>query len=159
MSIVIIFELVRLKNENLNQKLLKIFDGIYRQDEVKKVSTLIFTLSGIFFTILFFEKKIAVLSILFLTFGDGFAALAGEKFGKHKIFKNSNKTAEGTAANLIACIITGFLFLFLAPAALKPNIVQIIFGSIALAVVEAMPIPKDNLFIPVISGFVMKLLK
>ncbi|PKM93006.1 MAG: 3-hydroxyacyl-[acyl-carrier-protein] dehydratase FabZ [Elusimicrobia bacterium HGW-Elusimicrobia-4] len=59
MSVVIIFELLRLKNEKLNQKLLKIFNGIYRETEAKNVSTLIFTLSGIFFTVLFFEKEIA----------------------------------------------------------------------------------------------------
>ncbi|MBN1383737.1 MAG: phosphatidate cytidylyltransferase, partial [Elusimicrobia bacterium] len=96
---------------------------------------------------------------LFLTFGDGFAALAGERFGKHKIFNSSNKTVEGTAANLTACLITGFMFWFLADAGMKPNIVQIIFGSVAATVVEALPIPRDNLFIPIISGFVMKLLK
>jgi len=106
--VVVVFELLRHNNDKLNQKLLNMFEGIYRKEEVKNTSTLIYTLSGIFFAIFFFSKEIAVLSILFLTFGDGFAALVGERYGKHKIYYK--KSLEGTITNLIVCLILGFLF-------------------------------------------------
>lgn len=151
MSIVIIFELLRLKNEKLNQKLLKIFDGIYRETEAKNVSTLIFTLSGMFFTVFFFEKEIALLAIFFLTFGDGFAALAGEKYGKHKIF--GKKSWIGVATNLLTCLVVGLVFSYFYPIKFS----QIFFGSLAATVIEILPV-KDNLLIPIISAFVMTLM-
>ncbi|MBI5573124.1 MAG: hypothetical protein HY919_01045 [Elusimicrobia bacterium] len=150
MSVVIIFELLRLKNEKLNQKLLKIFDGIYRETEAKNVSTLIFTLSGMFFTILFFEKEIALLAIFFLTFGDGFAALAGEKYGKHKVF--GKKSWVGVATNLLTCLVVGLIFSHFYPIKIKFS--QIFFGSLAATVIEILPV-KDNLLIPIISAYVM----
>ena len=150
MSVVIIFELLRLKNEKLNQKLLKIFNGIYRETEAKNVSTLIFTLSGIFFTVLFFEKEIALLAIFFLIFGDGFAALVGERFGKHKIF--GKKSWVGVATNLLTCLITGLIFSHFYPIKFS----QIFFGSLAATIIEILPV-KDNLLIPIISAFVMSI--
>ena len=150
--IVTAFELLRQKDEKLNQKILKIFDGIYREDEVKKTSTLIYTLSGIFFTILFFEKKIAVLAILFLTFGDGFAALVGERYGRHKMFRK--KSWEGVITNLCTCLVVGFVFSFFY----QLNVLQIILGSLAAAVIEILPV-KDNLLIPVFSALIMKLIR
>lgn len=152
MTVVIVFELLRLKNEKLNQKLLKIFDGIYRETEIKKVSTLIFTLSGIFFTVLFFEKEIALLAIFFLTFGDGFAALAGEKYGKRKIL--GKKSLAGVIVNLLTCLFIGIIFSFFTDIKFS----QIFFGSLAATVIEILPV-KDNLLIPIISAFVVKLLK
>ncbi|MFH0948471.1 MAG: diacylglycerol/polyprenol kinase family protein [Elusimicrobiota bacterium] len=149
MLLVVVFELFRLKNEKFNQKLLKIFDGIYRENEVKKVSTLIFTLSGMFWTILFFEKEIALLAIFFLTFGDGFAALVGEKYGKHKIFRK--KSWEGVATNLITCLAVGLVFSHFHQIKFS----QIFFGSLAATVIEILPV-KDNLLIPIISAFVVK---
>ncbi|MFH1540569.1 MAG: diacylglycerol/polyprenol kinase family protein [Elusimicrobiota bacterium] len=149
--IVAVFELVRLKNEKLNQKILKIFDGIYRQNETKKISTLLFTLSGIFFAILFFEKKIALLAIFFLIFGDGFAALVGEKYGKNKIF--NNKTLEGVVANFLSCLVVGIIFSFFCHMKFS----QIFFGAIAAAIIEIF-FTKDNLLIPTVSAFIMKLL-
>lgn len=151
MTVVIIFELFRLKNEKLNQKLLKIFDGIYRENEAKRISTLIFTLSGIFFTILFFEKEIALLAIFFLTFGDGFAAIIGEKYGKHKIF--GEKSLEGVIANFLTCLAVGLIFSFFYPM----KFYQIFFGSLAATIIEILPI-KDNLLIPIISAFVMTII-
>lgn len=148
MSTVIIFELFRLKNEKLNQKLLKIFDGIYRETEANNVSTLIFTLSGMFFTVFFFEKEIALLAIFFLTFGDGFAALAGEKYGKNKIF--GKKSWVGVATNLLTCLFVGIIFSFFTDIKFS----QIFFGSLAATIIEILPV-KDNLLIPIVSAFVM----
>ena len=148
MSIVIIFELFRLKNEKLNQKLLKFFDGVYRENEANNVSTLIFTLSGIFFTVLFFQKEIALLAIFFLTFGDGFAALVGEKYGKHKIL--GKKSWAGVITNLLTCLAVGLFFSHFYQIKFS----QIFFGALAATVIEILPV-KDNLLIPIISAFVM----
>ncbi|OQA91514.1 MAG: Cytidylyltransferase family protein [Elusimicrobia bacterium ADurb.Bin231] len=149
--IISIFEIARQKSNALNGKLLKLFDGIYRKEEINKTSTLIYTLSGIFFAVFFFEKHIAVLSILFLTFGDGFAALAGERWGKHKIFKGTKKTVEGSIANLSSCLIVGFLY----SGFYEIGYLKIIVASLAVTIVEVIPKTKDNIIIPVVAGLLM----
>ncbi|OGS45741.1 MAG: hypothetical protein A2539_07860 [Elusimicrobia bacterium RIFOXYD2_FULL_34_15] len=149
--IVVIFELLRQNNEKLNSALLKMFGGIHRENEVKNTSTLIYSLSGIFLTIFFFSKEIAILAILFLTFGDGLAALVGERYGNHKIFRK--KSWEGTITNLVVCLIAGFLFSKFFT--IKNS--QIILGSASATIIEILPI-KDNLLIPIISGLVMTII-
>ncbi len=147
-------EALRQKNPALNGRLLKIFDGVYRKEEMYNTSTLIYTLSGMFFTVFLFEKRIALLAILFLMFGDGFAALVGERWGKHKISANSKKSWEGAAANLIACLLTGLIFSrFYSVGALK-----ITAGAVAVAVIELLPRTKDNIVIPVVSGAIMSII-
>ncbi|MDD5686832.1 MAG: SEC59/DGK1/VTE5 family protein [Elusimicrobia bacterium] len=150
--LVVIFELMRQKNEKLNQKYLEMFGDICRAEEINNTSTLVYSLSGIFFTIYFFEKKYALLAIFFLTFGDGFAALVGERCGRHKICRK--KSWEGSAANLLACLVTGFLFKYFS----QITFLQIILGSVAATIIEILPV-KDNLLIPVVSAFVMTLLR
>ena len=148
--IIMVFEFFRLKDEKLNKKILKMFAGVYRKDEVKHTSTLIYTISGIFFTIFFFRKDIALLAIFFLTFGDGFCAIIGEKYGKHKII--AKKSWEGAISNLLICLTVGFIF----SNFYKMSYSQIILGSVAAAVVELLPV-RDNLVIPVFSALIMTL--
>ena len=107
---------------------------------------------SIFLTIFFFNKAIALLAIFYLTFGDGFAALIGDKYGKHKIFYG--KSWAGIIADFITCIIVGVIFLRFYPL----NYLQIFFGALTATVVEILP-SKDNLLIPVVSAFVVTLLK
>jgi len=147
-------EALRRKYPVLNRKILKILDGVYRKEEMYNTSTLIYTLSGMFFTIYFFEKKIAILAILFLTFGDGFAALVGERWGRHKISVNSKKSWEGTAANFFSCILVGFVYLHFY----QIGISKMLFGVLAVTAFELLPKTKDNIIIPVVSGFVMSVM-
>jgi dolichol kinase len=151
---VALVEAIRQKNPALNERILKIFKGVYRKEEMYNTSTLIYTLSGMFFTVYLFEKKIALLSILFLTFGDGFAALAGEKWGRHKISAKSKKSWEGAAANLVSCLIVGLIFSrFYRVGGLK-----VVSGAVAVALIELLPRTKDNIVIPVVSGMVMSII-
>jgi len=152
--LVVLAEALRQKYPVLNSKILEIFDGVYREEEVHNTSTLIYTLSGMFFTLYIFEKHIAILAILFLTFGDGFAALVGERWGKHKISASSKKSWEGAAANFLSCILVGIVY---------SNFHQIHFlkmfcGALAVAIIELLPKTKDNIVIPVVSGFVMSII-
>lgn len=147
-------EAFRQKHPAFNAKLLKVFDGVYRKEEMYNTSTLIYTLSGMFFSVWLFEKNIALLAILFLTFGDGFAALVGERWGKHKISSKSKKTWEGAAANLISCLLTGIIFSYFYPV----GVIKIIAGAIAVAIIELLPKTKDNIVIPVASGLIMSII-
>lgn len=55
---------------------------------------------------------IVALSIAAMCYGDGFAAVIGEKYGKHEYnISGDKKTLEGSAAMLIACIISSVLII------------------------------------------------
>jgi dolichol kinase len=150
--IVSVFEIIRLKNDKLNRALLAAFKGIYRPEEMNRTSTLIYTLSGMFFTIFLFPKTIAILAILFLTFGDGFAALVGEKWGKHRLYQGTKKTWEGSIANLFTCLIVGIIFSIFFP---EISLRQVLPGAVAVALIEALPLSKDNILIPVFAALIM----
>ena len=97
-------------------------------------------------TISLFPKNIAILSLIFMSLGDTFAALVGRKFGKVAFF---NKTFEGFLGGLLPCIIIGFYFNSL------PLYVSIV-GAFSAMIIEVVPIPiDDNLSIPVFSASAM----
>lgn len=148
------FEALRQKSRKLNKLLLRLFDGIYRSEEMHNTSTLIYTLSGMLFTIFLFEKQIAVLAILFLTFGDGFAALAGERWGRHRVFKGTQKTWEGASANFIACMTAGLIYACFYDI----GMLQLLAGAITVTFIELLPKTKDNILIPVFAALVMTIL-
>ena len=106
-------------------------------------------LIGCFFSVIFFPKDISIVSMLFLTIGDTFAAIIGIAFplGKYK-----GKTISGSiggfslAGIVILCFIDNF----------DPTI--LIVGVIFSMLIEMLPLPiNDNLTIPIFSGFGMVL--
>lgn len=142
-------EILRKKDERLNEKLLRFFGGIHRPEEAHKTSALIYTFSGSFLTILIFPKPIAILALLYLVFGDGSAALVGKLWGRTPVF---GKSLEGMLANLLTCGIVGFL----AAGFLPLKISVVLFGASAAALAEVMPFPvNDNLSVPILSALAM----
>ncbi|MCL1971668.1 MAG: hypothetical protein FWG57_01615 [Endomicrobia bacterium] len=142
-------EFLRLKVPVCNDFFCKNFKGFYREEEAKKVSGILGTLSGALITILLFPNKYMVMaSFLYLAFGDAFAALIGKTFGKHKIF--GGKSLEGSAACFVACLIAG-LFLFNWKFALA--------GAAIATIVEAVPWPiNDNFWMQILNAGLLTLL-
>ncbi len=108
----------------------------------------IFLIAG-FISILLFEKNIAIISIVFLIFGDIFGKIFGLAFGKHKIF---DKTLEGSLAYLGGILICGyFLFSFL-----DIPLIVIICGGIMAPITELFSFGiDDNFSVPIVTGAVM----
>ncbi|MEA5579367.1 SEC59/DGK1/VTE5 family protein [Anabaena sp. UHCC 0451] len=100
------------------------------------------------------QPQYAALGILIMAWGDGLAALIGQRFGKHqyKIF-GSNKSWEGSLTmTFISFLISMFIFL-----AIQGNIWQIwlisIFVAIVATVLEAFSfLGIDNLTVPLGSA-------
>ena len=143
LGVVASLELLRLRVPACNDFFCRNFKGFYREEEAKKVSALIGTLSGALITILLFPNKYMVMgSFLYLAFGDAFAALIGRTFGKRKIF--AGKSVEGSAACFAACLIAG-LFLFNWKFALA--------GAAIATIVEAVPWPiNDNFWMQILNA-------
>lgn len=138
-----ILEWSRFTFPKFNEFFVKNFKGLYRKEEINKISGLIWTLSGALFAMLLFKNREFVLaSFLYLAFGDSSAALIGRVFGKHKII--GGKSLEGSAACFLSCFTAG-LFLFNLPFAL--------FGAMLAAFIEAVPWKlNDNFWMQIVNA-------
>ncbi len=146
----VIIDFGRTRNGWLSEIFGKLFNGMLRSHELEgKLTGASYVLIGSFISVTIFPKEIAVLALLFTTFGDTAAALYGRKFGKLRIW---NKTLEGSIAGLIACLIITLFFPQI------PNIIKF-SGAFAAMFIELLPIKiDDNLRIPLFSGFIMYIL-
>ena len=126
---------------------IKIFGKMLRNHEIKgKLTGATWVMIASLLTISLFPKNIAILSLVFMSLGDTFAALVGRKFGKVAFF---NKTFEGFLGGLLPCVIIAFYFNSL------PFYVSRI-GAFSAMLIEVVPIPiDDNLSIPVFSASAM----
>lgn len=139
-------EIIRLKHSRFNRFVLLF--GIHRKSEENHFSGLLWTLSGAFFTMYFFEnpsqpttKIIVLASLLYAALGDTAAAIAGSLFGRIKI---GEKSLEGSAACFVVCLIIGY---FLLPWPI------FLWGAFASTFFEVIHWPlNDNFWLPILSA-------
>ncbi len=147
-----VLDFMRLKNEEFNSILSKLFGPIMRRSEKFSFSGLPFYALGVSLSIFLYEKEIAVLSILFLVLADPIASVVGVYYGKDRLLPN--KTLQGTVAAFTTCLAVAIIYLT-AIQVHSPNIILFaFFGAIIGALSELLSAFNidDNLTIPVISG-------
>lgn len=154
----VLVDLLRSRNRVFRRFFLGLFGKVLRgkeQDGAMTASTVLVASAA--FTILVFRTEIAVASLVFLSFGDSFAALVGRKFGVTPLV--SGRTLEGSLAALLSCLLVSIPLLHLAAAQgwrLTPQ--GLVAGALAATLAELFEIPlDDNLRIPVFAGLVMEL--
>ena len=102
---------------------------------------------GALFTILLVPDPYNIISLLFLSFGDTFAAIIGMKFPYIKL---GRKTLSGSIAGFFACLAIGLVIDL--PIAYE----IIIFGAFTAMLIEILPLAvNDNVSIPIFSGLSM----
>jgi len=147
----IIVDLGRTRNIWIAKVFQKFFNRMMRSHELDgKLPGASYLLIGSFITVMLFPKGIALLALLFATFGDTFAALIGKRFGRIKI---GEKTLEGFIAGFVVCMLI---------AQIVPDVPNVIkySGAFAAMFIELMPVRiDDNLRIPLFSGLVMDIVK
>jgi dolichol kinase len=142
----LLIEFFRFQNLRFNVRLLKMLGGITRKEERTSLSGATYLLTSALLVIFFYEKNIAISSLLFVIVGDNVAALVGKKWGRVRLF---NKTLEGMLACFIICLALGWLLLDFKLA---------LIGSLVAALIEVLPLPvNDNLIVPLSAGLVMKI--
>jgi len=142
------FEFSRIIFPKLNRWWLRNFfiPGAYRREEIRQPSVLPFTFAGAFFTMLLFpQRPIVLVALLYQVFGDGMAAIIGQKFGKRRLVR---KTLEGSIACFLVCFLVGVFFF---------NYKIALVGAMVATIVELL-FPYDNLWIPIISALVLHFL-
>lgn len=100
------------------------------------------------------QPQYAVIGILIMTWGDGLAAVVGQKFGKHPYqFWGSQKSWEGSLTMLLASFLVTILILG-ATAGLSWHIWLISFATamIATSLETFSKLGIDNLTVPIASA-------
>lgn len=110
--IMIIIDVVRVKNVNFKNIYLKFLKPILRNHEHENEKTLFtggtYIVIAYLVCVIFFPKAISITSMFIVIFPDSLAAIVGKVYGKHFI---GNKTIEGSSA----FFITGIIVVMLSP--------------------------------------------
>lgn len=123
--------------------------SLYREEEIKKFSSISIYIVAFFITILIFPREIAFSATVFLIFGDIFGKVFGLAFGRQKIL---NKTVQGSLAYVGCMGLCGYVLFTL----LEISPIVLILGGIAAPVIELLSIEmNDNFTVSIISGSIM----
>jgi dolichol kinase len=122
---------------------------LIRAKEARRMHGAIYFLAATIICLAVFDFKIALAALLMTVFGDMFAAIIGQKYGRTLVFKD--KTLSGCLAELVVNLIVGLIVL--------NNIYIIIAMAFTATIVESFVSElDDNLFVPLFAGFVGQLL-
>ena len=141
-------EIYRKNNLVLSRIFSNWFEFMMRDKEKKgELTGATWVFVGALFTILLVPDPFNIISLLFLSFGDTFAAIIGTRFPYIKL---GRKTLTGSIAGFSACLTIGL-------AINVPIAYEIIFiGAFMAMFVEILPLPvNDNVSIPIFSGLSM----
>ena len=141
-------EIYRKNNNKLSTFFSNWFEFMMRDKEKKgEITGATWVFVGALFTILLVPNPFNVISLLFLSFGDAFAAIIGMKFPYIKL---GRKTLSGSLAGFFACLTIGLIIGI--PIAYE----IIILGAFMAMFIEILPLPfNDNVSIPIFSGLSM----
>eukprot|EP01105_Mastigella_eilhardi_P006330 TRINITY_DN17944_c0_g1_i1.p1 TRINITY_DN17944_c0_g1~~TRINITY_DN17944_c0_g1_i1.p1 ORF type:complete len:270 (-),score=81.19 TRINITY_DN17944_c0_g1_i1:71-880(-) len=138
------------------QMVIKCMGSIMRKEEINDVNKFSGAFSyslGAFFSALLYTPTVTILSLLYLTVGDFFAALVGKAIGRTRLY--GKKTLEGTLACFTACFVLGMMMLLHLRVPVFDAGVLASTGAVAAALAELFVVFDDNLSIPLASGFVL----
>lgn len=150
-AMVFVLEFFRLRNEKLNEVVIKIMGPFMRKSEVKQYSGFAYYSMGVSLSLFLFPEKYAVLSALFLMFADPISSTVGILYGTKKILPN--KSIEGTLGCAFTCFI--ITVVYMNHFGLK-GLELIVFSLLAALIASISELLSfwvdDNLTIPTLSG-------
>jgi glycerol-3-phosphate acyltransferase PlsY len=149
-ALFLLLDIVRLYNFPAYSRFSYLFRPFLRESEQKRLSGAFYFAAGCLITALVFDKPLAGVAVLFLTFGDLAATLIGSSKGRIRLW---GKTLEGSLACLAVCsliaIIASLNDVGISPLALST-------GVLAATLLEALPWGvNDNLSLPIGSAAIM----
>ncbi len=147
-----LFDTIRFQSPQLNAVFCRVTKPILRTSEIHHYGGHSFYLLGIGLSLLLFNEKIAILSILFLVFADPLSSLVGGIYGKEKILPN--KSLEGSLTCFIVCYTLAFFYMKILGVTNSHLVLFCLAGGVFGALSELISAFKidDNLTIPVVSG-------
>jgi len=143
-------EIGRFKWQAFSRHFYHLFGDLLRKHEWSSPTGSTYLLLGSLLTILFFNKPIAIVALLFLVVSDAFGAVVGRLWGKHFFYRD--KTIEGCGVFLLTAVIVAFIFL-------KNHFIVGLAGvTVAFFIDVFVRGADDNLTIPLGAGLVMQIL-
>jgi phytol kinase len=119
-------------------------------------------LSMAFMALILWEQPgLLIASLMPLTWGDALAAIMGQHFGQyHYQILGHERTLEGSLSMFIFSLASLFLSLAIfSPLGFWPSLLYAFITALVVAGVEAAsPWGMDNLFVPVVTGALLRLL-
>lgn len=156
LALVMSMEYARSRWEWVNTVAVRVMGPVMRDTEVNQLTGIPFYMASCLFAFLIFPRHIAVLSILYLAFGDPSSSFFGVLYGRNKIFPN--KSLQGTLGGFFVCALVTVIYLSWQEFPRDQILLLAMLGGFAGAVAELLPLNvDDNFAIPVISGFLMAL--
>ncbi|NUM89670.1 MAG: hypothetical protein HUU37_10730 [Bdellovibrionales bacterium] len=156
LTFVMAMEYARMRWPAFNAVTARIMGPILRDTELDRWSGIPFYMASCLFAFLVFPHHIAVLSILYLAFGDPSSSFFGVLYGKNRLFPN--KSLQGTVGGFLVCALATWIYFRLAGLSGEKILVFAIIGGFAGSVAELLPLHiDDNFSIPVVSGAIMAL--
>jgi len=150
----LIIEVFRTIHKEFQREFFARLSHLLRRSEKYRPLGITWFLLGMLANALLFEKNIAVLGVIMLTFGDPLAEIIGRKYGRHALI--GKKTLEGFLACFAGALASGLAFGCLA---FGMPFIPVIAGALAASITELLTFKGgDNLLIPIISGLAMALL-
>jgi dolichol kinase len=152
-------EAARLRIPAFNERIVKIWSPLMRSCEVNRVTGIPYYILACLLAVAIFPKPVAILSILYLAFGDPFASIFGILFGAKSIRFASGKSLIGTLGGIGACTIAGLIYLNTLDMPPAQVIGISLIGGIVGGCAELLPLDTDDNFsIPMVSGFTLWLI-
>jgi dolichol kinase len=152
LGIMTTLEVMRYISPNLWRVVAEHSKGILKVRQGMITGTTALLISNII-VIAFFDKQIAIVSLLYMLFGDTASAVIGTKYGKVKM---GDKSLEGSLAFFITTMIIALILYqwgnFRIPLLILTS------GAIAATITEALPIEiNDNLTVALAAAVVMQI--
>jgi diacylglycerol kinase (CTP) len=139
----------------LNAFIVKILGPVMRQHEYKSISGTSYLLVGAMFLLLFKDRHIVTLTLLFLAFGDPIASFCGIRYGKDKIL--GYKTLQGTMAAFAVCAVIAAIYYYFNNLMTERLLIVSPISGLIGALSELLPIGKldDNLTFPILCSILL----
>jgi len=152
LGIMTTLEAMRYISPNLWRTLAEHSKGILKVREGMITGTTALLISNAI-VIAIFNKWVAIVSLVYMLFGDAAAAIIGTKYGKVKM---GEKTLEGSLAFFITAMVIALIFS--QWTGIRIHLIVLIFGAIAATITEALPIEiNDNLTVAIASAIIMQI--
>jgi len=152
LGIMTTLEVMRYVSPSLWRTIVEHSRGILKVREGMVTGTTALLISNII-VIAFFNKQVAIVSLIYMLFGDAAASIIGTKYGKVKM---GEKTLEGSLSFFITAMILALIFS--QWTGIRIHLIILIFGAIAATVTEALPIEiNDNLTVAPAAAIIMQI--
>lgn len=156
-TIWITLDLLRLRFQTLNQRLMWFFRPFMRESERNNPSGASFMVIGVTLIVYFFPRPVVLLTLLFFSLADPMAGYIGTRFGKDKLI--GSKSLQGSLAAFAVCFVLTLIYCIAFHTMTERLVIVAVVCGMIGSVSELVPIWRfdDNFVFPVLCAALLNL--